>query len=122
MSSTKIADLPDNKETSSNILNDLNDDVSVISENEPVVSISESTPLPPSSSSFIDYDELINSLKDASLVFILVFILTNSSIISLLAKLPYISSLEPHSIIYNGIISLVISIVYLVIKYSLNVL
>lgn len=117
MSSTKIIDLPDNKDTSSNILNDLNDDVSVISENETVIP-TNITPV----SSFIDYDELLNSLKDASLVFILVFILTNSSIISLLSKLPYISSFEPHSMIYNGIISLVISIVYLVIKYSLNVL
>lgn len=108
--STKIEDLPDNDQTSNQILRELKDDdieseISDIQESKKVV-IKKS-----------NYDRIISLLKDSLIVFSIVFTLSNTYVINAFSQLPYIKTLEPHSIIYNIIIALVVSILYFIVKY-----
>lgn len=123
MSSTKIEDLPDNKDTSSKIIQELNDDnISELSQEDIQPSAAPSNNvLVSSSSSSCDWDTIFLHAKDASIVFALVFIMSNPYVISSLSTLPYIKSLEPHSMIFNIIISLIVSVLFFIIKYSLYI-
>lgn len=119
--STKIEDLPDNKETSSSILQQLNDDISQSSEDDYQQDQQiqqQEIKSQSNTSSYLVWDELLKYSKDAIVVFALVFALSNSNVISVLSNLPYINAYPPHSLVYNIIVSLVIAILYIVIKYS----
>lgn len=107
--STKIEDLPDNDQVSNQILTELNDDnqsdISEIQVNKKVI-VQKS-----------QYDKIFLILKDSFIVFGIVFALSNSYLISSFSQLPYINTLEPHSIIYNLIIALVVALLYFIVKY-----
>jgi hypothetical protein len=109
--STKIEDLPDNNDQVSNqILQELNedDDESEISE----IQVTKKAVVHNSK-----YDKIVELVKDSLLVFSLVFALSNTYIITAFNKLPYINTLEPHSIIYNLIIALIAAVVHFIVKY-----
>lgn len=118
--STKIEDLPDNnKETSSQILQELNDDISQTSDEE-YTTPKETKKLLKNNKgfSYINWEHVLKYGKDALIVFVIIFIISNNNIISVISNLPYIKSYEPHSIIYNIIISLIVSLLYFITKYS----
>lgn len=109
--STKIEDLPDNDqdEMSNQILQELNDD------NESEISeIQVSKKVIPKKS---NYSKIIALVKDSLIVFSIVFALSNSYIITAFSQLPYIKTLEPHSMIYNLIIALLAAVLHFIVKY-----
>lgn len=109
--STKIEDLPDNdNEVSNQILQELNDDdnESEISE----IQVSKKVHVNQS-----NYNTIIAIVKDSLIVFSIVFALSNSYILTAFGQLPYIKTLEPHSIIYNLIIALIAAILHFIVKY-----
>lgn len=109
--STKIEDLPDNDNNieSNQILHELNEDnQSEISE----IQVSKKVIVQKSK-----YDKIIAIVKDSFIVFFIVFALSNSYVISSFSQLPYIKTLEPHSIIYNLIIALLVAVLYFIVKY-----
>ncbi len=107
--STKIEDLPDNNnEMSSQILDELNDDA----ESEISNQVSKKVIIKKS-----NYDKTISILKDTVIVFAIVFGLSNTYIISAFSQLPYIKTLEPHSMMYNFIIALVAALLHFIVKY-----
>lgn len=117
--STKIEDLPDNnKEPSSEILQQLNDDISQTSDEEYPTPKEIKKPLKNKGISYLNWDYILTYGKDALIVFVILFVISNNNVISLLSNLPYIKSYEPHSMIYNVIISLVVALLYFITKYS----
>lgn len=109
MSSTKIKDLPDN-DKSTEILDQLNDI------NEDTREPQEFTEEHPSSYFLNRIDYVI----DAVSVFVVVFVMSNTFMISLVSKLPYISGLPPHSTTYNLIVSSIITVLVLALKYVIS--
>lgn len=110
VSSTKIVDLPDN--TSEQILNDLNIDDDTLS------LISEPTIVNKTVNKFSS--KTMEIYKEAAIVFALVFVLSNKSVISFLYKLPYINTFAPHSLYFNALIALIVSIIYIAIKHLIK--
>lgn len=113
--STKIEDLPDNDNeiVSNKILKELNEDEeedknSEISE----IQVSKKVVIHNSQS-----NKVFDKVKDSIIVFSIVFALTNTYVLSAIGHVPYIKTLEPHSIIYNIIIALIISILHFIVKY-----
>ena len=107
--STKIEDLPDN-EMSNQILEELKEDdvESEISDKQ----VSKKVIIKKS-----NYDKIMSLLKDSIIVFSIVFGLSNTYFIAAFSQLPYIKTLEPHSIIYNLIIALVAAVAHFIVKY-----
>ncbi len=107
--STKIEDLPDN-EMSNQILEELKEDdiESEISDKQ----VSKKVIIKKS-----NYDKIMSLLKDSIIVFSIVFGLSNTYFISTFSQLPYIKTLQPHSLIYNLIIALVAAISHFIVKY-----
>lgn len=117
--STKIEDLPDNNKTASDkILQELDDNESYHSEDEEQQLRIQQQPV--NIESGFKWDDLLEPGIDAIIVFALVFILSNSYTLSILSNIPYIKNLEPHSIIFNVIISAIVSLLFLVIKYYMK--
>lgn len=130
--STKIKDLPDNKEeeVSSKLIKEFNkkqeeEDVESL-ESEDEADEQEQTedkPLKKSnqnvkSSSFCN--NITNILKDAVLVFVIFFIISNPVIVKNMSSLPYISNFEPHSVMFNFVLSLVMAVLFAIFKYSID--
>lgn len=117
--STKISDLPDN--TSSKILNDLKneDNDSIISETDEIEEDDNNLnySLKKTKKSKILTTQNIAVLYDACIIFVLVFVMTNKYSLSVISKIPYLTNYAPHSMIYNIIIALIVSIIYIAIKF-----
>ena len=106
--STRIADLPDNQDISGQILDQLNDDASDIEEiieNVKPVKVESKKTYP-----------IYEYIKDAVIVFVAVFILSQPYVFGLLSKIPYLQSLEAHSVLYNIVIAFIIAILFVIIK------
>lgn len=106
-SSTQIADLPDNQDVSSQILQQLNDDSSDIEE-----IIENVKPVKIESKKYPIYDYI----QDAVIVFVAVFILSQPYVFGLMSKIPYLQTLQAHSVLYNIVIALIIAVLFVIIK------
>lgn len=107
-SSTAIADLPDNQDVSAEILDQLNDN-----DNESYIEeIQNVKPVKIEPKTYPSYDYI----QDAVIVFVSVFILSQPAVFGLIAKIPYLQTLEAHSVLYNIVIALIIAVLFVVIK------
>lgn len=134
--STKLEDLPvkNKKKVSSKLLEKLekisdsdgDDDDDDLIVNQKVVDSTDDdddgeVDIPESSNvdnTFYNLKNHIESyLQDSLIVFVLVFLLSNKAISSpILQKIPFINSQEPHSFVFNLLVSLLISILFIIIK------
>lgn len=117
-SSTKIEDLPDNK--ASNVLNKLNEEIHSDNEEQDLDLLEDHEVQTQEQTQELNYDNILEYAKDSFIVFLLIFIFSNNSVSALLSKLPYIGSYDPHSIMYNTIISLIISLVFFTTKILID--
>jgi len=123
--STKISDLPDN--TSSRVLNDLREDISIISESEDQDLEPEQVELQKeyflkkkkSKKSKIFTEKNLKIIYDSILVFVLMMNTNNQQILS---KIPYLVNYlqNPGSLMYNAIIATITAILYIIIKVLLE--
>ena len=122
--STKITDLPDN--TSSHILNDLKEDISIISDDEDqdqeIEQVQEKEYIlkkKKSKKSKILSEKNLKIIYDSIIVFIIVLIASNQQ---LLYKIPYLTNYIQNSgsIMYNIIIASITMLVYIIVKVLLD--
>lgn len=132
--STKIKDLPDNKENevSSKIIKELNkkqegaeDDESVLSEEseteEQEALVKTSSTVSPSNKSSMSFSESIMSLlKDSAIVFVIFFVISSPIVIKNISTLPYISKFEVHSNMFNLIVAAIAAVLFFISKYSVD--
>lgn len=126
--STKISDLPDN--TSSRILNDLKNDeeISIISESEdqdqePEQQVEQFDTLKKKKTkkSKILSEKNLKIIYDSVIVFVLTFITNTEQSHLLLSKIPYLASyLSDNGFISNIIIAIIVALMYIIIKVSLD--
>ena len=116
--STKIEDLPDNDQETSDLIQELD---TIISDEESDTDVEPQGIL--SNNNNISQNvskDIYTYIQDSVIIFILVILGNNTFMTDILEKIPYLNNYTSNSLVLNAVIALIISISFVIVKYILE--
>lgn len=117
--STKIEDLPDNVQETTEIVQQLDNIISdVESDNGTEGELITETVEEPKD--LEKPSKLLEYIQDSLVVFVLILLGTNSYSVDIFSKLPFLRNYSTSSHLFSALVALVIAISFFVVKYIIN--